>query len=139
MGLVAFVWYSPLPQNPNAHTWHGSVAFALTIGLGVFVSMFIAAISGTAAPLLSKRCGFDPSAMGGPMETAIQDVVGSTFLLALSASMLEAFGDHGADCPGGSPESCMDTCRLDPGNATAALYGTACIQSCLKMIAKGLC
>merc|ERR1712203_964174 len=139
MGLVAFAWYSPVPQNPNAHTWHGSAAFALTIALGVFVSMVIAAISGTAAPLLSKRCGFDPSAMGGPMETAFQDVVGSTFLLAVSAAMLGTFGDHGAECPGGSPNACMDLCRLDAGNATATLYSTSCIQNCAALIAGGLC
>merc|ERR1711933_421459 len=130
MGIGAFTWYSPVPQNPLNHSWHGSMAFGMTIALGVFVSMLIAAISGTAAPLVSKRFGFDPSAMGGPMETAFQDVVGSTFLLALSASMLGTFGDHGADCPGEEPQGCMDLCRLDAGNATAALYSTPGIQNC---------
>merc|ERR1712060_942678 len=105
-----------------------------TIAMGVFVSMLIAAISGTAAPLISKRCGFDPSAMSGPMETAFQDVVGSTFLLVLSAAMLGTFGDHGTDCPGGNPQG-----RMDIRNATAALYSTTCIQNCASLIAGGLC
>merc|ERR1711933_9941 len=109
MGLVvggtAFFWYAPTPLGSSEHTWTGAVVFGLTIGVCIFVSMVMAAVSGSAAPLLSKRCGFDPSAMGGPMETAFQDIVGSTFLLMLSAAMLGTFGDHGADCPGGDPQS----------------------------------
>eukprot|EP00443_Scrippsiella_acuminata_P003747 CAMPEP_0115191636 /NCGR_PEP_ID=MMETSP0270-20121206/12632_1 /TAXON_ID=71861 /ORGANISM="Scrippsiella trochoidea, Strain CCMP3099" /LENGTH=294 /DNA_ID=CAMNT_0002604863 /DNA_START=3 /DNA_END=887 /DNA_ORIENTATION=+ len=74
VGLTAFIWYSP--WLAAAHTWRGSASFAFTVCLGVFFSMVAAAISGSAAPLLTKRCGFDPSAMGGPMETAFQDAVG---------------------------------------------------------------
>jgi len=139
VGGVAFLWYAPWPLEANGHTWRGAGAFAFTVGLGVFVSMLVASVSGTAAPLLSKRCGFDPSAMGGPMETAFQDVVGSTFLLAVSAALLSAFGDAGAGCPGGSAEGCVQACALGPGNATAATYAPACLANCLEQIASGLC
>jgi len=139
VGGTAFVWYAPLPRGDDGHTWHGASTFGVTIGLGVFVSMLIAAVSGTAAPLLSKRCGFDPSAMGGPMETAFQDVVGSTFLLAVSSALLNSFGDHVSSCPGGSPQACISACAMGPGNATAALYSPACLAQCLDDIASGLC
>merc|ERR1719187_2497173 len=99
----------------------------------------IAAVSGAAAPLLTKRCGFDPSAMGGPMETAFQDLVGSLFLLAISSVLLGALGDGLSSCLGGSPQGCIDACALCPGNATAALYGPACLEQCLADIASELC
>merc|ERR1712146_731545 len=33
-------------------------------------------------------------------ETAFQDIVGGTFLLALAGFLLSEFGDHGHGCPG---------------------------------------
>merc|ERR1711972_683985 len=87
----------------------------------------MAAISGSAAPLLSKRCGLDPSAMGGPMETAFQDIVGGTFLLALAGFLLQWFGDHGHGCPGGSAGGCIELCKIAVGNVTSAMYDP---QSC---------
>jgi len=139
VGSTALFWYAPVPQDALGHTWSGSFVFSLTIALGVFVSMLIAAVSGTAAPLISKRCGFDPSAMGGPMETAFQDIIGSTFLLAMGAYLLNTFGDHGQECPGGSASSCLELCKLAMGNATFAPYDPQCIQNCIRDIAAGLC
>jgi len=139
VGSTALFWYAPVPRDALGHTWSGAFVFALTIGLGVFVSMLIAAVSGTAAPLISKRFGFDPSAMGGPMETAFQDIVGSTFLLALGACLLHAFGDHGHECPGGDASGCVELCKLAMGNATFAPYDPQCIQNCIRDIAAGLC
>lgn len=138
VGATAFVWYAPV-QPESEHSWHGALVFSLTIGLGIFASMVIAAFSGTAAPLLSKRCGFDPSAMSGPMETAFQDIAGSTFLLAMGALILGTFGDHGHECPGGDASGCFELCRLAGGNATLALFTPQCIQDCIGMVAAGKC
>lgn len=138
-GATACFWYAPVPQGSSDHTWTGAFVFALTIGLGMFASMLIAAVSGSAAPLLSKRCGFDPSAMGGPMETAFQDIAGSTFLLAMGAFLLRRFGDHGRDCPGGTAAGCIEMCRIAVGNATSVPYDPGCLQSCIADIAAGLC
>mmetsp|Transcript_27760 Transcript_27760/g.73752 ORF Transcript_27760/g.73752 Transcript_27760/m.73752 type:complete len:218 (-) Transcript_27760:366-1019(-) len=137
VGATALFWYAPLREGE--HTWSGAVVFALTIGLGIFVSMLIAALSGTAAPLLSKLLGFDPSAMAGPMETAFQDIAGSTFLLAMGAFLLHRFGDHGAACAGGDAGGCLELCRLAVGNPTVALFNPQCIQSCVADIAAGVC
>jgi len=137
VGLTAFIWYSP--WLAAAHTWRGSASFAFTVCLGVFFSMVAAAISGSAAPLLTKRCGFDPSAMGGPMETAFQDAVGGTLLVALSGAILGALGDQGKQCPGGDANGCIQLCRLSPFNGTAAIFDSQCINSCLRAVAARLC
>lgn len=137
VSLTAFLWYSPLLVE--THTWHGAAAFALTVCVGVFISMLAATISGSAAPLISKRCGFDPSAMGGPMETAFQDIVGGTLLLALSGAILGAMGDQGKQCPGGTANGCIQLCQLSPLNGTAAVFNAQCINSCLRAVAARLC
>jgi Mg/Co/Ni transporter MgtE len=137
VGTTALFWYAPVPGGDD--TWSGAAVFALTIGLGTFVSMLISALSGTAAPLLSKRFGFDPSAMAGPMETAFQDIAGSTFLLAMGAFLLNRFGDRGVACPGGDAGACLELCRLAVGVATSAPYDPQCIRSCVADIAAGTC
>jgi magnesium transporter len=139
VGGTAFFWYAPTPLGSSEHTWSGAVVFGLTIGICIFVSMVMAAISGSAAPLLSKRCGLDPSAMGGPMETAFQDIVGGTFLLALAGFLLQRFGDHGHGCPGGSAGGCIELCKIAAGNVTYVLYDSQCMQSCIDAIAGDLC
>jgi magnesium transporter len=139
VGLTALFWYAPVPDASSGHTWLGSAVFGATIGLGIFVSMVLAALSGTSAPLLAKRCGFDPSAMSGPMETAFQDIAGSTFLLAMGSLLLHSFGDHGRECPGGSASVCFELCKLAMGNSTSVPYDPRCIQSCISDIAAGLC
>jgi len=139
VGGTAFFWYAPTPLGSSEHTWTGAVVFGLTIGVCIFVSMVMAAVSGSAAPLLSKRCGFDPSAMGGPMETAFQDIVGGTFLLALAGFLLQRFGDHGHGCPGGSAGGCIELCKIAVENVTSALYEPQCMQSCIDAISGDLC
>merc|ERR1712039_225536 len=139
VGATAFFWYAPVPLGSSEHTWPGAIVFGMTIGVCIFVSMIMAALSGTAAPLLFKRCGCDPSAMGGPMETAFQDIVGGTFLLALAGFLLQEFGDHGHQCPEGSAEGCIELCKLAVGNVTVAAYDPQCLQSCIAAIAASLC
>jgi len=136
-GATAFFWYSPLASG-DGHTWAGAWAFAASIWVGLFISIMSAALTGSAAPLLSKRCGMDPTATAGPLETAFQDVVGGTALLALSACILAAFGDYAGECPGGSLSSCIDLCQGMGGfNVTADRW--SCVHSCVAMVDEGLC
>jgi len=136
-GVTAFFWYSPLASS-NGHTWAGAWAFAAAICIGQFVSIMSAALTGSAAPLLSKRFGFDPASTAGPLETAFQDMVGGTALLALSAFILTAFGDYAGQCPGGSLAGCIDTCRdLGGFNVTAEQW--SCVHSCAAMVDEGIC
>merc|ERR1711991_1184493 len=119
-GVVALFWYE---TSSDSNTWGGSVAFAVAIGFGMFCSVMSAAFTGSAAPLIFKRCGFDPSAMAGPLETAFQDIVGGTVLLTVSAFILDTFGDGGVDDQ--SCGDCVTACNVDSAAVLSVL------QSCL--------
>lgn len=69
-------------------TWHRTLAFAVTVGISMFISVNLSAIAGTMFPMLSKRLGFDPALTAGPFETAFQDLVGVTIFLSLATAML---------------------------------------------------
>jgi magnesium transporter len=68
--------------------WYGKWTFGLVVCVGMFASVNIAGIVGTAVPMLSKRLGFDPALTAGPFETAFQDVVGISIFLTLATAML---------------------------------------------------
>jgi hypothetical protein len=67
--------------------------FGLTIMFAQFISIVTAGFTGTFAPLLFsfifKR---DSGKWGGPLETAIQDIVGSFAMVVLSFHILKSFG-----------------------------------------------
>jgi Mg/Co/Ni transporter MgtE len=69
------------------------VAFGFTIMFAQFVSIITAGLTGTLAPLLFsfifKR---DSGKWGGPLETAIQDIVGSFAMVVLSYRILTLIG-----------------------------------------------
>jgi len=123
IGVVALFWYE---TSSDSNTWGGSVAFAVAIGFGMFCSVMSAAFTGSAAPLIFKRCGFDPSAMAGPLETAFQDIIGGTVLLAISAAILKAFGDpptDDAECG-----DCVSACNAAAATVLSELQ--KCVQAC---------
>ncbi len=70
------------------YLWHGTLAFALTVGCSMFISVNLSGLAGTGIPMLSKRLGFDPALTAGPFETAFQDVVGVTIFLSLATFLL---------------------------------------------------
>merc|ERR1711976_445387 len=83
---------------------------AFAMWLGMCVAVVSAGATGSMAPLLFKflKIG-DPSALAGPLETAFQDIIGSSALLALSAAILMAWTAI-QDCPGGDLGGCIDSC-----------------------------
>ena len=54
------------------------VPYAVIVFCGSFVNCLIAAVMGVVTPLVSDRVHFDPSAIAGPFETAVQDIVGGS-------------------------------------------------------------
>jgi magnesium transporter len=121
IGVVGLFWYE---TDADANTWGGSFAFAFAIGFGMFCSVMSAALTGSGAPLLFKRCGFDPSAMAGPLETAFQDIIGGTVLLAVSAAILNAFGDKPP--PDQGCGDCVSACA-----ATSLTVLQNCVNACV--------
>ena len=70
-------------------------AFSFTIFIAQFSSILTAGLTGTLAPLLFtfvfRR---DSGQWGGPLETAIQDIVGSFSMVILSYHVLNLLGPH---------------------------------------------
>jgi magnesium transporter len=71
-----------------AWLWHGTIAFGVTIGCAMFVSVNLSGLAGTGIPMLSKWLGFDPALTAGPFETAFQDVIGVTIFFSLATFLL---------------------------------------------------
>jgi Mg/Co/Ni transporter MgtE len=68
-------------------------AFAVTIFLAQFISIVTAGCTGTFAPLLfSFIFRRDSGKWGGPLETAIQDIVGSFAMVIISYHILLLLG-----------------------------------------------
>mmetsp|Transcript_9692 Transcript_9692/g.29002 ORF Transcript_9692/g.29002 Transcript_9692/m.29002 type:complete len:98 (+) Transcript_9692:1297-1590(+) len=80
------------------HTSGGDPALAVTIFVAQFVSILTAGLTGTLAPLMFtfifRR---DSGQWGGPLETAIQDIIGSFAMIVLSYHTLLAFGTSEID------------------------------------------
>jgi Mg/Co/Ni transporter MgtE len=74
------------------------VAFGLSIFAAQFISIVTAGITGTFAPLMfSFVFHRDSGKWGGPLETAIQDVVGSFAMIMISYHILLLFGKRQVD------------------------------------------
>lgn len=73
-------------------------AFGFTIFIANFISVLTAGFTGTLAPLLItfffRR---DAGKWGGPIETAIQDIVGSFVMVILSYRILQLIGSNEID------------------------------------------
>ncbi|CAE7311224.1 mgtE [Symbiodinium necroappetens] len=130
VAAVAFAWYNPFSSG---HSFLGTLAFGFAIFLGQFASSISASVTGSLAPLLFNKRGWDPAALGGPLETAFQDVIGSSVMLAASAAVLAQFGDHAESCPGGDVKRCASLCKEGPS------YNEQCLQHCLDLALKGVC
>jgi len=72
--------------------------FTFAIFIANFVSVVTAGVTGTLAPLIFTFIfRQDSGKWGGPLETAIQDIVGSFAMVVLSYRILLLFGPHEVD------------------------------------------
>ncbi|KAI9173170.1 hypothetical protein H9P43_007301 [Blastocladiella emersonii ATCC 22665] len=69
--------------------WTNSLRTGLVSGLSIMLSASAAGILGSLAPIFFKRLGFDPALCAGPLETAVQDVVGISIYLAMGRLILK--------------------------------------------------
>lgn len=71
------------------------VAFGVTIFVAQFISLVTAGFTGTMAPLIFTFIFHrDSGKWGGPLETAIQDIVGSFAMVVVSFHILLMLGPH---------------------------------------------
>lgn len=59
-----------------AWTWYGNPYLGLVIGLGMFLNLIFAGLSGASIPLLMKRMGIDPAQSSSIILTTVTDVLG---------------------------------------------------------------
>ena len=52
-----------------------SFSVSLCVGIALAISMLLSGISGTAIPLILKKCGVDPAVASGPFITTVNDLV----------------------------------------------------------------
>jgi magnesium transporter len=79
-----------------ASAW--DLAFGLTVFVAQVVSIVTAGCTGTFAPLLfSFVFRRDSGKWGGPLETAVQDIVGSFAMVVISYKILQLLGPHTVD------------------------------------------
>ena len=83
-----------------------SFGFAMTVMIAQFISIVTAGCTGTVAPLIFTFIfQRDSGKWGGPLETAVQDIVGSFAMVVVSYQILVWFGPFDID-PG-------DTCGTE--------------------------
>ena len=71
-----------------ATLWFGNRGLGLIIGLAMIINLVIAALAGTAIPLVLKRMGIDPAIAGGVILITVTDVVGFMTFLGLATIFL---------------------------------------------------
>ena len=71
-----------------ATLWFGDRGLGLIIGLAMIINLVVAALAGTAIPLVLKRMGIDPAIAGGVILITVTDVVGFMTFLGLATIFL---------------------------------------------------
>ncbi|MFC1679194.1 magnesium transporter [Elusimicrobiota bacterium] len=74
-----------------AHLFYGhrfGWRFAIATGVGVLMSMSVAATLGACVPLVFRRVGIDPATGTGPLVTTLTDIVGTAAYLGLASYLL---------------------------------------------------
>ncbi len=70
------------------HETQSSGAFALSVGLAVLISMFIAALVGSLVPMLMARINIDPALATGPFVTTSIDMASVFFYFIIATALL---------------------------------------------------
>ncbi len=68
--------------------WRGDPMLGLVIGLAMFLSILLAATTGTVVPMILKRYGFDPALATGPFITTTNDVLNLLIYFTVASLLL---------------------------------------------------
>ena len=68
--------------------WNGSALLGLAVGLTLVCAHMVAAVAGTAVPLIMKQLGKDPAATSTIFITTVTDVLGLLFLFGFATIIL---------------------------------------------------
>ena len=135
--VISFVWYMPSGSNSSDHTMRGAFIFGTAIAVGR-VSRALPAATGSLATCFQSH-GFRSDRVAGPMETAVQDVIGGTLLLMFWPDA-DQLWDFGAGCPGGDLKGWVASCQLpNTANGMGTMYNQTCLDSCVGFDIAGIC
>jgi len=91
IGLILGVFYGLLiaiVAQVVFHDTQSSGAFALSVGLAVLISMFIAALVGSLVPMVMARINIDPALATGPFVTTSIDMASVFFYFIIATALL---------------------------------------------------
>ena len=66
--------------------------FGLVVAISQFVSAIMGGFLGVLTPLFYRYLDMDPASNAGPLDTAVQDVLGNSLFLATAGWLLNVFG-----------------------------------------------
>lgn len=69
--------------------WLHSFPFALTLGMALWINIFVGVILGAFFPVVIERLGFDPALASGPFITTLTDVVSMAVYFGLAVVFLD--------------------------------------------------
>ena len=76
VGAAAFF----LQQNP---------AYALVVGVSLFLAIWVASVNGAAIPVAFERLGIDPAIAAGPLVTTSSDIIGICIYFGLALFLID--------------------------------------------------
>ena len=87
VGLILGLFYG-FAVGLVAQLKYSRELFALSVGLGVFSSMTMAALAGSLVPMTLAKINVDPAVASGPFVTTAIDIVSVTFYFLIATTLL---------------------------------------------------
>ena len=70
------------------YVWKQEFLLGLLVGAAIFVSIFVATISGSFIPLFMHKLGVDPAVASGPFITTLNDLLSTLIYLGLATTFI---------------------------------------------------
>ena len=73
----------------GAYILETNVAYALVVGLSLFLAIILASLNGALVPLIFERLGIDPAVAAGPLVTTSNDITGILIYFGLAFALID--------------------------------------------------
>ena len=72
-----------------AYGLQANLAYAVVVGVSLFLAIIIASANGTMVPMLFERFGIDPAVAAGPLVTTSNDITGILIYFGLAFALID--------------------------------------------------
>jgi len=72
---------------PDREIWSGAPAFALAVGLAVWLSLLAAGLLGSLLPVICERWATDPAAVAGPLVSGLSDLSSAAIYVVFTSTL----------------------------------------------------